>query len=216
MITHYVPSLGLNKGLLVKDYESLDELEKAAGEEGACLRFANKYLIEKSALPTGRDKFAEELEKKTGFKMPVNKTTKKKPDGSVEEIETPALTEVQYIAAFRKAILSGTFEHVAFPKEEKLLEDALQNFADSLGAFPADAKRPERKPGLSRFPGWIKERAKLIFDNGTFPRWWEKMREEGIPIDELTNNREDDEVALCRAIKERHERSVAKEAKQYA
>lgn len=216
MIEHYVASLGLNKGLRVKDYESINELETAAGEEGACLRFANKYLTEKSALPAGRDKFAEELEKKTGFPMKMNVTEKKKSDGTIERVETPDWTEVQYIAQFRKAVLSGTFEHVAFPKEEKLLEDALQNFADSLGVFPADAKRPERKAGTSRFPGWIKERAKMIFDNGTHPRWWEIMKKEGVPIDELTGTREDDEIALCRAIKERHERSVAKEARQYA
>lgn len=215
MITHYIPSLGLNKGLLVKDYESIDELEKASGEKGSCLRFANKYLCEKSALPTGRDKFAEELEKKTGFPMKMD-VTESTVNGQVKRTETPAWTEVQYIANFRKAILSGTFEHISFPREEKLLEDALQTFADSLGAFAADAKRPERKPGTSRFPGWIKDRAKTIFDNGTHPRWWEIMKSESIPIDDLTGTREDDEIALCRAIKERHERSVAKEARQYA
>src|SRR5436190_15821892 len=118
MIEHYVPSLGLLRGLRVRDYESTKELEDASGEVGTCLRFANKYLVEKSALPTGRDKFVEELIKLTGFAMLMTVTYKTKSNGEKEKVETPAWSEVQYTAQFRKAILSGTFEHSQFPKDE--------------------------------------------------------------------------------------------------
>jgi hypothetical protein len=217
MIDHYVPSLGLLRGLRVRDYESLLELETAGlPEKDVALRFANKYLVEKSALPTGRDTFVEELIKLTGFPMKMEVTYKSKGNGEKTKVETPAWSEVQYMANFRKQILAGTFEHPRFPNDEKLLEEALQVFADSLGPFVCDAKRPERKPGTSKIAGWIKERVKIIFDNSTQARWWGTMIDESIPIEPLSGEREKDEVSLMLAIKEREARKEAKEAVKYA
>src|SRR6266487_5071322 len=216
MIEHYVDSLGLKRGLRVKDYESTDELERAAGEKGACLRIANKYLVEKSSLVDGRDKFAEELEKKTKFGFLMKSVTKKRSDGTVEKVEEIDETEAQYVARFRKAVLSGDFTHQAFPKDEKGLEEALQTFADSLGAFPCDAKRPERQPGRSKIPKWILERVTVIFNNNTQARWWEIMAKENMPIDPLTGERTRDEVALAWAIKERKDRQDKEEQNRYA
>jgi len=213
---HYVASLSLKKGFRVKDFESIDELELAAGEKGACLRLANKYLVEKSALVDARDTFATALEEKTKFPFLMVTRTKKKADGTVETIEEVDETEVQYINRFRKAILAGKFEHISFPRNEDALEDALQLFADSLGVFAADAKRPERQPGRSRIPKWILERVTVIFNNGTQERWWEVMRKENIPINEPTGERVKDEVALAWAIKTRKERQDAEEAGRYA
>ncbi len=216
MIEHYVASLSLNRGLRVLDYATVDELEAAAGEKGACLRFGNKYLVEKSALVVGRDKVVEELEKLTGFPMKMAVRVKKKPDGTEEKVETPDWSEAEYVNNFRRAILSGSFVHELFPADSKTLEEKLQSFVDSLGAFPCDAKRPERQRGTTRFPQWVKDRVKVIFDNGTQSRWWDVMAKENIAIEPLNGDRAKDEIALCRAIKERETRRELEEAKRYA
>lgn len=215
MIEHYVPSLGLLRGLRVRDFESITELETAANEKGACLRIANKYLVEKTSLVDGRDKVAEELEKLTGFPMVVNKTVKA--DGSVTE--TPGETEVQYLARFRKAVLAGDLVndpkvHPRFNKDN--LEEALQYFADSLGTFDADAKRQERGPRQVKIPKWITERVETIFQNGTTLRWWDIMQQEAIPIPPLNGDQTKDKLALALAIRERQARRELEESKKYA
>ncbi len=216
MIEHYVASLGLKKGFRVKDYESATELDNAAGEKGKTLSLANKYLVEKVALVEGRDTFATKLNEATGFPFLVVTKTKKKTDGTVETTEEVDETEVQYVNRFRKAVMGGTFVAKGFPLTEEALEARLQDFADELGAFVADAKRAERLPGRSRLPKWILERVTVIFNNGTAHRWWEVMKSEGVPIDEMTGERARDEVALAWAIKERKDRQDAEEANRYA
>jgi hypothetical protein len=161
-----------------------------------------------------RDRFAEELEGATEFKMTVKTEVKKKADGTTETIETPAESEVQYVNRFRKAVLEGTFTHPRFPKDS--LEDALQSFADTLGAFQADAKRPERVAKPKTPPKWIMERVVTIFNNGTQARWWDVMAKESIKINPLTGDKEKDKISLAWAIRERENRRELEEAKQYA
>lgn len=229
MIEHYVASLGLLRGCRVKDYESVTELETAAQEPGCCLRFSNKYLAEKSSLVDFRDKFTEELEKRTKFPWPMKVVEKRRSDGSIEKVEEPALTEVQYINLFRKNVLNGSYrvDHQLMPlendqsangeiKDEKVLEEALQALADSLGPFVADAKRPERVAKEKRPGKIIMERVKVIFDNGTQSHWWNVMKKEEVPIGIQTGDRAKDELALAWAIKEREERKAKEEALKYA
>ncbi len=216
MIEHYCPSLSLKRGLRVKDYESIDELENAANEKGACLRVANKYIVEKSALVTGRDTFATKLEEKTGFKMRVTVKEKKKTDGTTERIEEPSETEVQYVTRFRKAVLDGTFTHQAFPNEENALEEALQTFADSLGAFVASVKPPEPTSAKPKISKWIAERVAIILQNGTQEKWWSIMQNEGIPIEPLSEDKEKNALTLSLAIKEREARREMEESRKYS
>jgi len=215
MIEHYVSSLGLLRGLRVRDFESVDELETTAGEKGACLRIANKYLVEKTSLVDGRDKMAEELEKLTGFEMVMIKTTKD--NGTVTE--TPGESEVQYVARFRKAVLAGELVnnpnvHPRFTKDN--LEESLQSFANSLGAFDADAKRQERGPKQIKIPKWINERVETIFNNGTQLRWWDIMTREQVPIDKINGDQAKDKLALALAIRERESRRELEESRKYA
>lgn len=215
MIEHYVASLGLLRGARVRDYESTDEIDSAAGERGTALRFANKYLIEKGALVDFRDRFAVELEKQTGFKMLVKKETKTKADGSKEVVEAPGETEVQYINRFRKAVVNGEFSHPLATKDN--LEDDLQRFADSLGPFTADAKKPERVAKPKAPPKWVVERVTTIFANGTQQRWWDIMTKEGVPIEPYDPaDMDKNKASLAVAIRERQARREAEEAKQYA
>ena len=211
MIEHYVSSLGLLRGLRVRDFESVTELETAAGEKGACLVLANQYLVEKTSLVNGRDKMANALEEKTGFAMIVIET--KKEDGSV--VETPGETQLKYISRFRKAVLSGEFISPFFNKDN--LEESLQALADSLGTFDATAKRVDRVAGGKiKIPKWINERVETIFQNGTQLRWWDIMTKENVPIASLNGDQAKDKLALALAIRERETRRELEESKKYA
>jgi hypothetical protein len=210
MIEKRVPCLGLKLGVRVLDFATVEELENEAGERGAALRLANKYLVEKSALVDARDRIAEAVYEATAF--PMLTASKKKSDGTVVEEVTE--TEVQYLARFRKAVLAGDIRVNGFNKDT--LEDDLQMLVDKLGAFKADAKRPERGPAKPKLGKWLTERATLIFQNGTQLRWWDIMAREQVPIGPLSGDKEKDIVTLALAIREREARREAEEQKKYA
>ena len=198
------PSLGLNKGLRVLEYESVDELEADAKKVGAALAFANKYLREKCALVEGRDKFTTVLAERAQFPMLTKTVTRKNSKGEEDSSEVPAETEVKFTNRFRAACVAGEVD--GWPQDESGIEIALQKIADEIGPFKGDATKPERVSKAKTPPQYATAGATQIMDNQNQAKWVKTFTEEGIEFEDFqTGNREADITALAWAIKARED-----------
>lgn len=181
MHTQYIDSMGLPKGLQIGLYDSVEELDKAAGKSGTALEFANQHLGEKDGLVAGRKAFTKKLNEITGFAFitseveRTNPTTKQK-----EKAQQRDESDNKYVARFRTAVEKGEYVNDLFPKDEVGLDNALQKIADDLGVFNTDPKAAVREGKAKTPPKGCLAAADNIIAKSSQPKWAATFRKEGI------------------------------------
>lgn len=218
MHEEYIDSMGLNSGLRIGLFDSIEELDNAAGKTGATLAFANQTLGEKDGLVAGRKAFSKTLNERTSFPFVMGTREKQDPNDKTKKItvEVRNETDKDYVDRFRDAILSGTFTHADFPADEAKLEAALQSLADSLGVFNVDPKAAVRV-GKAKLPSknalagadniiknnaqeiWVKKftKEKIAFEN------FQAVAADGATPEEVGAVAEKNRLALAWAIQHR-------------
>jgi hypothetical protein len=107
-----VDCVGLPLGLRCLAYETIEELDAAAGgkgnppKKGAALGYANELLIQKGALVEGRDALSTTVEALTKLAWKMKEVVVKR-DGKDEKKSVPDETDREYLNRFRAAVVSG-------------------------------------------------------------------------------------------------------------
>lgn len=161
-------------------YDTIEELDKAAGKTGEALRLSNLYMGQKGALVEARSWLFDEVKKATGFleDQSKNKTVETK-DKAGKVTGTKVVnseTEGQYlkrlIASFSSVtakdhtIKVGDKDHVikghATFTDAAHLQKWVQSLLDAHGAFNNDASAPEKKSGPKTPPDYALKAADKV------------------------------------------------------
>lgn len=209
--------LGLLIG--VSAFESVAEID-ASGGEGSAVKFTNLYLTQKSAQVTGREKFAELLEKATGFPIKTKQVEVKDKTGKVTGTEAKwDENEGAYVNRFRaiaatpdgKDEATGEVIHggittaagylVDVGRTDAEIEAYLQSIADTVPVYTLSAKAAEREASDKKLPQYALEGADRIIGAGSQAKWVANFRKKSIEVDDFTtDDAAANRLALARGI----------------